>query len=734
MEPGMSTTDRTAVTGAPAPGLASPRRGQVVGERYEVRGRLRDDPFSFGFLAFDQETEDTVLLRVVRPELVDAGARGAVLSALRKAVGIGGKFLPGLLDADRDGAFLFTTEPVPAGVSLRDVLDRRLAQGQKHSAEEALPVVAQLQAALAAIPPPLRHGDVRADLVWVDPNGLQLTGAFLVPALPAGVVAAVLQRHGDLRRRTAPEVLRDSAADAADRFGVAAIAHEMLTLAPPPDPGAGVSPALGPLGEPLAALLHPDPRRRTGSLDALVERLASTAGLAPPELEPAPFRSPRRFSLPRARSVPPTAPPYADSTTEVDPLGAEPPTEEMDAVLPDATGTTEGATEGTVQVPLMASAPTVEERLGTDTEETELAEGQTSKLPALAGADADAILAKAKAEAQKKRAAAEPLPPRKRPPSSDPGLDPRFVRAALAAEEERKRAEDGEGSHHLSVVTGTATDPEAIAPPPVALAAVAPKGKKPSDPGLDPRLVRAALGVSLEDEPEAEEEESAPGVPLDPATPAAPAKEGTQELAFDELEMMGGAEEDLHPPKPEGTMNLSLDDLAEMEAERRRAAVPADVKPVPRPRKDSGVDMRAPVLFDDGAEAPADVVPPTKPHAAVSAAKAAAVAPAPVLAPEALPASGPSVPTEVATDPGAAKAARPRAPRLDAQRRASQRRRRNLGVTIVVVALVLGVGIIVGSFLYAQHKRSRAEELRQQRLQERFERLQREELGAGAER
>ncbi|HJL04859.1 MAG TPA: hypothetical protein RMH85_17565 [Polyangiaceae bacterium LLY-WYZ-15_(1-7)] len=730
----MSTTDRTAVTGAPAPGLASPRRGQVVGERYEVRGRLRDDPFSFGFLAFDQETEDTVLLRVVRPELVDAGARGAVLSALRKAVGIGGKFLPGLLDADRDGAFLFTTEPVPAGVSLRDVLDRRLAQGQKHSAEEALPVVAQLQAALAAIPPPLRHGDVRADLVWVDPNGLQLTGAFLVPALPAGVVAAVLQRHGDLRRRTAPEVLRDSAADAADRFGVAAIAHEMLTLAPPPDPGAGVSPALGPLGEPLAALLHPDPRRRTGSLDALVERLASTAGLAPPELEPAPFRSPRRFSLPRARSVPPTAPPYADSTTEVDPLGAEPPTEEMDAVLPDATGTTEGATEGTVQVPLMASAPTVEERLGTDTEETELAEGQTSKLPALAGADADAILAKAKAEAQKKRAAAEPLPPRKRPPSSDPGLDPRFVRAALAAEEERKRAEDGEGSHHLSVVTGTATDPEAIAPPPVALAAVAPKGKKPSDPGLDPRLVRAALGVSLEDEPEAEEEESAPGVPLDPATPAAPAKEGTQELAFDELEMMGGAEEDLHPPKPEGTMNLSLDDLAEMEAERRRAAVPADVKPVPRPRKDSGVDMRAPVLFDDGAEAPADVVPPTKPHAAVSAAKAAAVAPAPVLAPEALPASGPSVPTEVATDPGAAKAARPRAPRLDAQRRASQRRRRNLGVTIVVVALVLGVGIIVGSFLYAQHKRSRAEELRQQRLQERFERLQREELGAGAER
>ena len=730
----MSTTDRTAVTGAPAPGLASPRRGQVVGERYEVRGRLRDDPFSFGFLAFDQETEDTVLLRVVRPELVDAGARGAVLSALRKAVGIGGKFLPGLLDADRDGAFLFTTEPVPAGVSLRDVLDRRLAQGQKHSAEEALPVVAQLQAALAAIPPPLRHGDVRADLVWVDPNGLQLTGAFLVPALPAGVVAAVLQRHGDLRRRTAPEVLRDSAADAADRFGVAAIAHEMLTLAPPPDPGAGVSPALGPLGEPLAALLHPDPRRRTGSLDALVERLASTAGLAPPELEPAPFRSPRRFSLPRARSVPPTAPPYADSTTEVDPLDAEPPTEEMDAVLPDATGTTEGATEGTVQVPLMASAPTVEERLGTDTEETELAEGQTSKLPALAGADADAILAKAKAEAQKKRAAAEPLPPRKRPPSSDPGLDPRFVRAALAAEEERKRAEDGEGSHHLSVVTGTATDPEAIAPPPVALAAVAPKGKKPSDPGLDPRLVRAALGVSLEDEPEAEEEESAPGVPLDPATPAAPAKEGTQELAFDELEMMGGAEEDLHPPKPEGTMNLSLDDLAEMEAERRRAAVPADVKPVPRPRKDSGVDMRAPVLFDDGAEAPADVVPPTKPHAAVSAAKAAAVAPAPVLAPEALPASGPSVPTEVATDPGAAKAARPRAPRLDAQRRASQRRRRNLGVTIVVVALVLGVGIIVGSFLYAQHKRSRAEELRQQRLQERFERLQREELGAGAER
>ena len=45
-------------------------------------------------------------------------------------------------------------------------------------------------------------------------------------------------------------------------------------------------------------------------------------------------------------------------------------------------------------------------------------------------------------------------------------------------------------------------------------------------------------------------------------------------------------------------------------------------------------------------------------------------------------------------------------------------------MTIIVVALVLGLGIIIGSFMYARHKQAQADEARRQHLQQRFEQLQ----------
>jgi len=292
----MSTThERTAVTGAPR-GLR-PKRGQVVGERYEIRGRLRDDAFSYGLLAFDQETEKQVLLRVVRPELLPKDARGPVCRELQKAVGVGGKFLPGLLDADRDGAHVYVAEPVPEGACLRDVLDRRAARKRGMRPEEVLPVVAHLEAALAAIPPPLLHGDVRAENVWVDAERLQLTAPFIVPALPQAAVMTVLARDGELRRRCAPETGRGRPLmAAADRYGVASIAWEMLTLEAP---SLHEVSRLGPVGDALESYLQADPAHRAGSLEPLVEALARAAGLSVPELEPGAFRSPRRPSLPR---------------------------------------------------------------------------------------------------------------------------------------------------------------------------------------------------------------------------------------------------------------------------------------------------------------------------------------------------------------------------------------------------------------------------------------------------
>ena len=154
---------------------------------------------------------------------------------------------------------------------------------------ELLPVVAQIATGLAAIPPPFRHGDVRAERVRIHGEGLALTGAFLLPALPQAALTRALFADAVWARAVAPEVSRGGAADAADRYGVALIAFEALAGVPW-SPGARLPGQLDDLDQALRALLEVDPLAREKTLDGLVAALAKTAKLPVPSLEAAPFR------------------------------------------------------------------------------------------------------------------------------------------------------------------------------------------------------------------------------------------------------------------------------------------------------------------------------------------------------------------------------------------------------------------------------------------------------------
>ena len=317
-------------------------------------------------------------------------------------------------------------------------------------------------------------------------------------------------------------------------------------------------------------------------------------------------------------------------------------------------------------------------------------------------------------------------PPVAAPPKPSAGAAPR----SAVVELEPLPARGDEGAHHLSVLTAVPK---------------APSEEKSIDRArdLDPRLVRAALGISmdapseevrerttddasddetsegvpldpnvpakprkertqelrLEDlEAEDDEELTSEGVPLDPSVPAKPRKERTQELQLDELEEEDG--QDVHPPTYGGTQNISIDELEQMAADHRRAAVPQDVKPVPRPRRDSTPPVvKLPALYDDGAEtAGADV--PARP-------RAPRITPVPVVPAAAMSAT--------------AAGTNPRAERYSAPSRSNPSRR----TTLLWIAIAVGVAIVLGSFAYAAWKRSRAEDERRQRLQERFEQLQR---------
>jgi hypothetical protein len=292
-------SDSTQVTGSPA-GLKAPRPGEVLCERFEIRDVVESDSLVLTYRGMDQETEAQVLVRVTAPGLLGEREAKRVHERLRPLIGARGvaggegetgaaSVWPGLLDVDREGALVSTVEPWPKGTSFRAVLEARRAKKRRFDAAELLPFIARIAAALDGLPDrgrlsSLHHGDLRASRVFVHPDGMSLTGGFLLAALPGDAVAEALTRDIALRRALPPEFADGLAGRPADRHAVASLAWEALEGDPPP-PSVQPSdcrsePALGAI---LVRYLDPDPSARPATLRNLVEALAARASAPLPE-------------------------------------------------------------------------------------------------------------------------------------------------------------------------------------------------------------------------------------------------------------------------------------------------------------------------------------------------------------------------------------------------------------------------------------------------------------------
>ncbi len=771
----MATSDRTTVSNPPT--ASGPRAGTVLNERYVIRSRLRDDAFSFGFLAHDREQNDSVLLRVVRPTLarhpgtrsVEEGAKETV-ALLRPLIGVRGAFLPGVLDAGSDGPWVYVVEPLPKGVNLRQVIDQRVVEGTALKAEEVLPLISHLVAALEALPEGLAHGDVRADQVWLRPTGFALAGPFLVNALPRQAVASILQRHGDVRRRTAPESSTADRSPASDRFGVAAIAFEALTLRAPPEDGAApTQDELGPLAEPLAALLHPEPGARP-PLREFAEALAEVSGIPYRPLDAKPETP--DSDKPRRRRRESHAPNDATQPRIQSKVDIEAP-RELPTELPTVRRTLAEVEEELARYEASEAAKSRAD----DTEKTRavpMPKAPLSDVPRLAATRQPGDLPKASAapaaKALEETKSGTPKPISERPAFVDDSAESahhlsvvdsaeaiekryrekqRIRTAAPLAEAEADEVDallaDLDASSPGLVDAPEARTESATEPAPASVLGVpqetANKTDRRSDPdivssfdkkkkrnlddiGLDPRLVRAAKAPA---KPKVDH------VPLDPSVPVEAAAEGTQEVLLEELildEDVASSEEinidsgeigdilpDIAPGRREPTEEITLDDLHEMERARKRAAVPSNVKPLPRARRKSEPNLAPAVapLFDDSSIRPPvldeQVTKPPPQQRQLQTAEQPRV-------------STPSTPPRVS---------RPRVNTAKTKAKpASRSQNYAIGLMIVLSAVLVAVVIIGGASLYAKSRREQNETDRQERLRQRFERLQRESQPAEA--
>ena len=250
------STDATQVSGSPLSG-EGPRPGDVLAERYELLELIDLEGPTHGYRALDQETERVVLVRILAGAGLHTDECDALVDRLQGMLGVGGRYLSSLLDADRERRSPFTVEGWPPGMQLSAILDGRRGRGQVLGAREALPVVARLDAALTALPDGWAHGDVRPERVWLDADGLRLTTPYLLTALPHDELTDRVADLGPGAMAYAPELATKAGrpSPASDRWGVASIAWEALTgrsvdpgPAPPEIPPAHIT-----LGDKLGA-------------------------------------------------------------------------------------------------------------------------------------------------------------------------------------------------------------------------------------------------------------------------------------------------------------------------------------------------------------------------------------------------------------------------------------------------------------------------------------------------
>lgn len=593
----MTSPDATMVTGSPT-GARLPRSGDVLGERWEIRASISTDAMYATYRGTDQETDQSVLVRVVG--LGRLGERDAqrMAARLRLLVGMGGPVLSPIKDVDHEGARLYVIEKFPEGASFRSVLETRRAKGQLFAPAELVPLVAHLHGALSAITAPWFHGDVRAERIYVGPDRVLLTGGFAIAVMSGDVVRDTLASDVTLRRELAPEAAEGISGAAADRFGVALLVWEALVGVRPELPESGAPPpvaTLGELGRVLSRYLSIDPASRPASLEGLLTALAQHAKV------PVPRIAVESFSV--------DEPPTDIDQTEL-------------AMGPDPSLGTE-----TVELLTTSSGDTPAAGFGHG--------GDTARHVPL-GADG------------------KPHVTSDRPAKRDlSGIDPALLAAAQAsrgvsdsgtfdlADNELKALEtDGTGSKK----------PEKNAEKKVSAT---------SSADLDPRLVRAALGVSLEDSSDDVTDTlrgSSPPTPSSPPAKAVPPRTASS-IPAPKRPMAKMAPK----PKPAGTtQELDASEL-EMVAPTKpsRASAPVAANPVPAsaaPTAPSPSPGPRPSSLDS-AETFVSAKRFEPPTVAARPQLGSAAAPS-ALAPQPVPAPSPAMPPPSMSAPGPSPSAR----------------------------------------------------------------------------
>jgi eukaryotic-like serine/threonine-protein kinase len=206
------------------------RAGDQMAERYRVKDAIGVGPLGYVFRAEDEQQGIDVAVKMIHPRFVQTGEERQLFARTLEPAR---KFLqPSLArihDIGVDQGWPYVTYSFLDGLTLRRMIDSRLAKGQTFTLDEVEPFLGQMAAALEAAHPLGAHGDLKPENVVILPDMLRITDWGMACGLPR-LPFVQAQRQKSAHRYLAPEYVAGAEVDSrADLYALGVLVGEMLT-------------------------------------------------------------------------------------------------------------------------------------------------------------------------------------------------------------------------------------------------------------------------------------------------------------------------------------------------------------------------------------------------------------------------------------------------------------------------------------------------------------------------
>lgn len=213
-----------AVEGAPY------RSGDLIAGRYEVKEVVGAGPLGFVFRCRDKELDFEVALKAIHPRLLQADEeREVFFKVIRQARRLSHQNLARVTEDGEDNGWPFYVTQFLEGMSLRKIIDLRLAKGQVFTLTEIEPIIGQITNALASAHRQGPHTNLKPENVIVLPDLLKVTDFGLGVALPRTPFIQA-QRGRRVDHYYAPELIAGARPDArTDIYSLGVLLGELLT-------------------------------------------------------------------------------------------------------------------------------------------------------------------------------------------------------------------------------------------------------------------------------------------------------------------------------------------------------------------------------------------------------------------------------------------------------------------------------------------------------------------------